>query len=132
MKVATDSISEGTKEKYYSIIVPFRSRIFMKLLIRSCGVFPREVLDPVGSLLYAILTHATASEAEVMCVHALQSEHLQLEESVKNTMLGVFGKCTQGVIATSKIMDMLDDIWNLCQKDGIGGDAVHAFTKKYS
>jgi hypothetical protein len=120
------------KDKYSSIMAPIYSRVFIKLLIGSCGLFPREVLDPVGSLMYAILTHSSAHEAEVMCAYALQREHLQLEESIKKTLLVVFEKCNRGLVKASRIMDLLNDIWILCQKVGIGGDAIQALTQKYS
>lgn len=132
IKVSIGSIPEVAKDKYSDVMVPFRSNAFLKLLIGACGFYPRELLDPVGSLMHAILTHSTPLEAEAICINALQSDNLQLEESVKDILLVVFKRCVQGTIRASKIMDMLDDIWFLCQKDGIGGDAIQAFVMKYS
>jgi hypothetical protein len=132
VKVTIGSVPEVAKDKYSDAMVPFRSNVFLKLLIGACGFYPRELLDPVGSLMHAILTHTIALEAEAICFNALQSENLQLEESVKDILLLVFKRCAQGTIRASKIMDMLDDIWFLCQKDGIGGDAIQAFVMKYS
>jgi hypothetical protein len=123
--------------KIKEVVDPLRGNLIATLINSSCGVFPREVLDPAGNLLHSILRSTDASHAEQACTQALQSEAFQLGGDAKRAILLTLGKGAQGTIASSVIMDLLDDLWTLHQNDvtggnTTGGDAILSFTKKYS
>lgn len=131
-----EQIDEPLK-KVQEILDPLRVNLIATLIKSSCGHFPREVLDPAGNLLHSVLRSTESSHAENACKQALQSEAFRLGDDSKPAILLTLGKAAQGSKSSSVVMDLLDDLWNLHQNDATGGthtggDAILAFTKKYS
>lgn len=136
LTLPNDSHEMSSKGKTLEIINPFRSELIQVLMNGSCGIFPREILDPVGMLLVSILKTTFPNESEQLCVKALSSDAFRLGDDAKNEVLVILRKCWQASITPNAIMDMLDDIWILHQNDEngdtvVGGDAILRFIKKY-
>lgn len=136
MILSNDSHGTSSKEKTLKIINPYRSELIQTLINGSCGIFPREILDPVGMLLISVLKTIPPDEAEQQCVKALSSDVFRLGDDAKQETLVMLRKCWQASITPTILMDMLDDIWILHQNDEtgdtvVGGDAILRFVQKY-
>lgn len=136
--VATDAQNNrnGAAIKCIEAVNPYRAELVTTLIHGSCGVFPREALDPVGTLLHSILKTTPIAEAENICTQALQAEKFRLGDEAKRAALSVLGKTVQNTIAPSVVMDLLDDLWTLHQNDEVGvmvagGDTILSFTERY-
>lgn len=102
-----------------------------------CGNFPREVLDPIGTLLFSMLKVLSPSELQESGKKMLNIDAFSLGDSSKQTVMAVFTKGSEAVIPGSTIMDLLDDIWTLHQNESggssiAGGDQIVSFNSKYS
>jgi len=124
-------------KKCAEILNPIRGELLSALITGACGIFPREVLDPAGSLLHSMLRSTEAIEAERICTQALQNESFRLGDDAKRATLLTLGKGTRDSISSSVLMDLLDDLWTMHQSDDTGGtvsggDAIISFAKKYN
>ena len=67
----------------------------MALINGSCGIFPRELLDPAASLLHAILRCTPSEVAGHATIEALQNENFILGNDAKKATIIALGKCAQ-------------------------------------
>jgi len=131
-----DSRRNNAASMALRFVQPLREELIIALIAGACGLFPREVLDPAGSLLHSILKSTEASDAERICISAVQKESFRVGDNARHTVLLTLGRGTQGTIAASVLMDLLDDLWSMHQNDETGGtiaggDTILSFTKKY-
>ncbi len=122
-------------------VQPLREELIIALISGACGLFPREVLDPAGSLLHSILISTEANDVQRndtqrICHSAVQKETFRVGDNARHSVLLTLGRGTQGTIAASVLMDLLNDLWSMHQNDETGGtiaggDTILSFTKKY-
>eukprot|EP00549_Striatella_unipunctata_P021966 CAMPEP_0118704478 /NCGR_PEP_ID=MMETSP0800-20121206/19262_1 /TAXON_ID=210618 ORGANISM="Striatella unipunctata, Strain CCMP2910" /NCGR_SAMPLE_ID=MMETSP0800 /ASSEMBLY_ACC=CAM_ASM_000638 /LENGTH=1184 /DNA_ID=CAMNT_0006606381 /DNA_START=223 /DNA_END=3777 /DNA_ORIENTATION=+ len=111
-----------------------RLDIVKKVLFGVSGVFHRPLLDPAAYVLFSILRGSTILEAESCCRIALKSENFALGDAVRQVTLAVLGRCATGSLEVVFLMDFLDDLWQLHQRedgDVVGNDAINYFVEQY-
>ena len=135
LKTLADAAANDDKEMpvMRDVIAEVRPRAVLSAIAGSCGIYPREVLDPAASLTHSLLRQATPDEAESVATAALIQEVFQLGDEARTAVLVVLGRAAQNTASPTKLMEVFGSVWSLHQVDDAnaiaGGDAVKLFVQ---
>lgn len=138
--ISLEALSEEERQSIKPIVENIKQLIQADVIgtaiTSSCvGLSPLEVLEPLTSLMKAIMKFSQWTEIEASVSAAIDCGQFQLGDEAKTVVFEAFKKSTTSEYVDANFGKMISDTWNMHQTDDTGsiagGEAVLDFVQRY-